>query len=321
MTDKPGRNQALVTGAAGFLGSHLTRALLADGWKVAALVRPGADLRRLEGAGEGLEVVEADVTDLAAVSHALRSIQPAVVHHLAGDTSVRRFGGEWEVVARAIDNNLSGTLNLVRAIAEAGPLVECLVRAGGLEEYGAGPAPADEAQREQPTSPYGASQAATTHWCQMLQPQLSFSIVNLRPALVYGPGQGADFLIPALIRSLLDGEPFAISDGTQIRDYIHVDDVIDGFRRAAERATTLRGAVINISSGEQYRVGEVARLIAETIGRPDLLKVAGAPRRAGDLDNVSGLNALAARLLDWRPKVGLADGLARTIDWFRTSGA
>jgi nucleoside-diphosphate-sugar epimerase len=203
------------------------------------------------------------------------------------------------VVARAIDNNLSGTLNLVRAIAAAGPLVQCLVRAGGLEEYGAGPAPADEAQREQPTSPYSASQAATTHWCQMLQPQLSFSIVNLRPALVYGPGQGADFLIPALIRSLLDGEPFAISDGTQIRDYIHVDDVIDGFRR----------------------VGEVARLIAETIGRPDLLKVAGAPRRAGDLDNVSGLNALAARLLDWRPKVGLADGLGRTIDWFRTTRA
>lgn len=306
---------ALVTGAAGFLGSHLVRSLVADGWAVHALVRPGGKMSRIAGLAGQAGILNADITDYPALLDIVRTVQPDTIYHLAGDTSVRRFEGEWETVDRAIAVNLSGTLNVVRAAAESGAPVRGLVRTGGLEEYGTGPAPAGEAQREQPSSPYSASQTSATHWCQMLQPQVGFAIVNLRPALVYGPEQGEDFLMPSLIRSLLSNERFAISDGMQVRDYIFIDDAVRAFRLAADRAASLRGAVINIASGNQYRVADVARTIARRLDKEHLLDIGGVPPRAGDLPNVSGVNVLAGRLLGWHPEVALDEGLARTIAW------
>ena len=124
----------------------------------------------------------------------------------------------WDGIARALRVNLDGTLAVLRAVQEASHDVAAVVRAGGLEEYGAGPTPYREGQREAPISPYSASQVAATHFCQMLQPDTAAAIITLRPALVYGPGQGGDFFIPSLIRSCLANVPFDMTSGVQGRD-------------------------------------------------------------------------------------------------------
>lgn len=204
-----GGRPVLVTGASGFLGSHVTRRLVREGAEVHALVRRAGGAR-LADVRPFVTEHEADVADAAAVTCCVARARPEVVFHLAVDTASRRFGaGDWTTVDRSITVNLRGTLHVLRAALECGS-VRTFVRAGTLEEYGNGPVPHDETQREEPVSPYSASLVATTHFCQALQRHMDSAVVTLRPTLLYGPSQAADFFIPAVILACLRGEEFAI---------------------------------------------------------------------------------------------------------------
>lgn len=299
--------RALITGATGFIGSHLAKSLLSDGWEVVALVREGGGIE----AHADLQTAVADIRDRARLTEAIAAAQPRVIYHLAADTAVRRFAGERETIDRAIATNFAGTINILFAAQDA-ECLEAVVRTGGLEEYGRGAVPSGEGQREQPISPYSASQVAATHWCQMLQPHLPFPVVTLRPALVYGPGQRADFLIPAVIAALRRGERFVVNATERRRDYLYIDDLVRALRAAADRAEALGGRVINVASGHAECVGDVARRIAAMMGCTDLLEFAPSASDAG-LETVLGDAVLAEQLLGWHPAIGLAEGLARTI--------
>ena len=161
--------RALVTGASGFIGSHLVARLLREGAEVHVLQRGDAPGPRLRPMLARLRVWHADVTDGASVHAAFEGAAPDLVVHLAADTTVRRLHEGWAGVTRSIRVNLEGTLALVRETLEARHPVSVFVRAGGLEEYGTGATPYVETQREQPISPYSASQVAATHYCEMLQ--------------------------------------------------------------------------------------------------------------------------------------------------------
>ncbi|CAN5187888.1 SDR family NAD(P)-dependent oxidoreductase [soil metagenome] len=302
--------RALITGASGFIGSHLARSLIRTGWSVVAVGRSNAAAGRLGDIRDQIEFAEADLCDRQGLERAIENASPDVIFHLAADTSVRRFDGNWDAVDRALDTNFKGTLNLVRA-AQASGSVKSLIRTGGLEEYGRGVVPSDEEQREEPTSPYSASQTAATHWCQMLQPYLDFSVVTLRPALTYGPGQDNSFLIPALIQALLRGQRFTINSMHR-RDYVYIDDLIAAMLLVAARADPLGGRVINISSAKACSVPDVGQTIARLMQKEHLLDVRDAPS-PGALETVQGRNDLALKLLNWEPKVGLEEGLQRTI--------
>lgn len=310
------RERVLVTGGGGFLGAHLVRALASDGARVSLLVRRGADLTRLEDVRGAVETIEGDVTNYASLLEACRKAMPTTIFHLAANTAVRHFDGDWRQVDLALDVNFHGTVNLVRAATEAGAPMKSFVRTGGLEEYGDGAKPSDETQREQPSSPYSASQVAATHWCRTLQPYLGFAVVTLRPALLYGPAQGTTFLIPALITALLRGERFATSEGRQVRDLVYVDDAVRALRLAAQRPD-LRGAVVNVASGNDYRVRDVVELIARQLGRPELIDIGAVTPRGGEGLDVWGRCELAAALLGWRADTDLETGMARTIAWYR----
>lgn len=263
-----------------------------------------------------IETHEGDVTNYDSVRRCVAIARPEIVFHLAGDTTARRSGGSWDGINRSIAVNLIGTLNVVRAAAESEAAVKRIVRAGGLEEYGTAATPFVEEDREQPVSAYSASQVATTHFLEALQKQFDIELVTLRPALAYGPFQDTRFFIPHLIESCLSGENFEMTDGTQSRDLVHVEDVANGFLLAAS-APELPGRVINLASGEEHSLNEVANLIVGlTAASIDIVRRAR-PTAMSDLQHLKGSTDLAARLLDWRAKISLTKGLERTIEWHR----
>lgn len=305
----------LVTGASGFLGSHLVRRLLDERREVHALARPESGFARLADVANRVKRWSGDIIDADAVAHACRESGAKVVFHCAGDTSSRKFAGDWSAVDRAMQVNLHGTLAMLEGASRSGSRVATLVRTGGIEEYGTAPTPFSETVREEPSSPYSASQVAATHACQALQSQLPFAVVTLRPALIYGPGQSTDFLIPALVTALLRRERFAMTDGRQHRDLLYVDDFVEAALRAGAH-DNLRGAVINISTGVEWQVVKVAQLIAALLGAEALLDIGARPPRAGELQHLVARNERATELLDWRPTVALDEGLRRTVAWY-----
>ena len=305
----------MVTGAAGFIGSHAVRRLLAEGHEVHALVRTESNAKRLEGL-DGLRFWTGDIQDRGSLDHCLRGSQPNRIFHCAGTSRARHESG-WEPVREAQRVNLDGLVNLLEAAMASSAPIRSLVRLGGLEEYGAGPAPFVESQREAPRSAYSASQVAGTHLLQALQPTLPFAAVTLRPTLIYGPAQSSDFLIPSLIDALLAGRPFALSEGRQRRDLLHVDDLVTAML-AASSSSGVGGQVINIATGFAPTIRNVARMIGRMIGRSNLLKFGELPDRPNDTADLRGDASKARELLDWSPIISLARGLAQTIEWHRS---
>jgi nucleoside-diphosphate-sugar epimerase len=307
----------MVTGASGFIGSHLTRRLDAAGAKLHLLMRPASSLRRLEELSSRTAVWRGDVTDYDSVLRCYQGAMPEAVVHLAADTTSRRFDGNWAAVDRSTAVNLQGTLNLLRGASESSAPIRILLRTGTLEEYGTGPTPFDEAQRERPTSPYSASQTAATHFCQMLQQHVAFAVTTVRPALVYGPAQSTSFFIPGLIRSCLRGIPFDMTSGTQRRDLLYVDDLVDALLRALSRPD-LRGLLLNVGSNEDYGILQVGEEIVRLCGAHGILRVGVAPQRSADPANLIVSNRRANEILGWRPTTELTEGLRRTIAWYRS---
>jgi nucleoside-diphosphate-sugar epimerase len=305
-------SRILVTGASGFLGSHAVRALISNGAEVHGLVRGSATLERLESLEGDLRIHRGDLLDYPSLAACIEAADPVIIMHLAGDVAARRSLGEWEDLRRSVDVNLVGTLNLVRAAAESNANIESMVRVGGLEEYGRAPVPFVEGAREEPVSAYSAAQVAATHFCQTLQPQLRFQLATVRPALVYGPLQGKSFFIPQLIEACIEGKDFDMTDGTQSRDLVYVDDVIDGILLAAT-ARNLRGAVVNLASGKELTVASIADMIVRLTGAAISIHRGGRETSPAEIDHLVGSTALARSLLGWEAKTPLEEGLEHTI--------
>lgn len=301
----------LVTGGTGFLGSHLVRRLVADGAEVHLLVRPTSPLARLEGSAEAVACHPGDLRDLERLRAVVAAARPVKVFHLAAYTNVvRTFDNADEV----LDVNLRGTINLLRAIAATG--CDCFVYTGTCEEYGDNPVPFREDQAPNPVSPYSASKVAATLFCQMYHRTLGCPVVLLRPFLTYGPHQAENRFIAQAIAAALRDEAFPLTGGAQGREFNYVDDIVEGFVRAATTPAAL-GALINLGNGVQYRMREVAELIFRLAGSTARPAVGALPYRPVESWDFYCDSSKARRLLGWEPKVGLEEGLRRTIDWYR----
>lgn len=305
----------LVTGGTGFIGSHLVRRLASEGHELHIVHRPNGTPR-----GRGEPAAEArlwacDLADPERVAEVLGAIQPEVIYHLAGDTAVRHLDVALSSVAPSVERNVRSSINLIVAAHTLCTGLKTVVRLGGLEEYGRGPVPYVEGQREQPVSPYSASQVATTHYLQMLAPHLRYRVVIARPALIYGPGQSLAFFIPALIDHCLSGEDFPMSSGGQGRDLLYVDDIVEALALLREHPLP-SGEIVNFGAGREYAMADVAAAIVRlTAARISLLQQATA--RPSEVEHLFCSAQKAEALLGWRPAVSLEDGLRRTIAWFR----
>lgn len=306
----------LVTGGAGFVGSHLVRRLLAERARVTVLAQPGAPLGALDAIRSELHWIEADLTEPEALQRSLVGIEAAVAFHLAAWTGGRSRAGDPEAWRLSSRVNLEGTLHLLAALAPRAASLSRIVRTGGMEEYGDGPVPFREDQREQAVSPYSASQVAATQASHAYAAHVGLPLVTLRPSLIYGPGQDASFFLPALILACMAGRDFEMTSGAQTVDFVFVEDVVDALVRAAT-SEAAAGQIVNVGSGREISVRELAERVVALAGTSTRLQMGRRPDRAGEAGRRFMDVSRAQRVLGWSAATPLDEGLRRTLEGYR----
>lgn len=306
----------VVTGGAGFIGSHLASALCARGETVRIFDNfSTGKLENVQAIGPHVEVVRADLRDAAAVRDAVHGA--AVVFHEAAIVSVPKSILD---PGAALDINVVGTQNVLLAARDAG--VRRVIVASSCAVYGDGQhLPASEEQGPSPISPYAAHKLATEHLCRVFTHVYGLETVALRYFNVFGPRQDAASeyaaVIPRFLQAMLAGErPTVFGDGEQTRDFVSIDDVVRANLLAADAPAAV-GHAVNIGSGAQTSLNAVLHVAGELLGidpQPEY----HAPRPGDVRDSVADI-ALARRLLGYEPQVTFREGLASMIDALRAT--
>jgi len=310
--------RVLVTGGAGFIGSHLVEALLLQGERVRVLDDLSTGRREHLAAVAGhpsLELVVGDLLDPERLRSEVQGV--GVVFHQAAVRSVpRSVEDPWA----AHEVNATGTLRLLLAAREAG--VRRVVYASSSSVYGHQETlPLHEEFRPAPLSPYAVSKLAGEHYCRVFAALYGLETVGLRYFNVFGPRQDPASryaaVIPRFITAALRGEPLEVhGDGKQTRDFTYVSNVVEANLRAAT-APGVSGAVFNVAGGERHSVLDLVRAFEELLGRE--LPVAHTPPRPGDVRDTQADVTRAREALGLVPTVGFRDGLRRTLAAFQAS--
>lgn len=308
----------LVTGADGFLGSHLTERLLEAGATVAALVRPSSvvgtaehalrNLRRVRGQLD--RIIAADVAGADAQARIV-DWQPERILHLAADAYVDR---SFDHPAEVLRSNLDGTLQVLEA-ARRCPALERVLVTSSSEIYGDAQTPAiDESHPLMPTSPYAASKLAADRLAYAYHRTYGLPVAIIRPFNTFGPRHPYD-VIPKFVARALRGEPLVIhGSGEQSRDFCYVDDMVRAFLVMGGHPEAI-GRAVNFGTGVATSIRTLAERVVALCGSGSPIEH-GPPRRA-EVARLCCDHGLATRLFGWRPTVSLDEGLARTIAWAR----
>lgn len=302
----------LVTGAGGFIGSHLVKRLLAEGSRVHALLERGCSPWRIQDCLDRLVVWESDITDLTSLQSVLSRSDPQVVFHLAALVDVSR---SWDLVQPMINTNIMGTVNLLTALRQG--QCEVCVHTSSSEEYGDALPPLKENQREFSLSPYSFSKLSSTMFCQMAAKifDLPLAIVRLFPT--YGPFQESSMFIPSAIGALLRTKEFNMSPGEQKREFNYVDDVVEAYLKVA-CCREARGEVFNVGNGIPYRIRDVVEIIRKLVGGDTTVNLGAIPYRKGEGMECFGNSEKLRQLTGWAPKVSLEEGLQFTVEWYKS---
>ena len=311
------QSRSLITGAAGFIGMHLARHLLARGDEVHVLVRPKTSPARLEAIADDVTVHRLTLADADALAQCLKKAVPDQVFHLASETRKTVKPGFAAARQTILDYQVE-LITLLEALAGMQEPPRSLVRAGTIAEYGEAPTPSHEDQREAPTTPYGAAFTAGTHYIQMLAPVLPYPVVTPRLALVYGAGQSEAFLVPSMIRACMEGRKTVVSRPRDRRDLLYIDDAIEALVRCAE-APPPGCSVVNIGSGNAPTMREVAGIVVSaTDANPALVEFEDSdPDQA--ISELRVTTDRARELFGWSSTTTLDAGIARTVEAMRRS--
>jgi UDP-glucose 4-epimerase len=310
--------RTLVTGAAGFIGSTLVDRLLADGHSVIGVddLSSGNSVNIVDAEKhDTYEFAKADIVDADLVS-LVADTRPEVIFHLAAQISVKRSVDDAQFDSSV---NVVGTVRLAEA-ARKGGVRKIVHTSSGGSVYGTPPVyPTSEEVPVNPSSPYAASKVCGEVYLNMFRNLYDLDCSHIAPANVYGPRQdphGEAGVVAIFAKALLADKPTKIfGDGTDTRDYVFVDDVVDAFVRASGQAGG--GQRFNVGTGVETSTRQLHSAIASAIGAPDEPELH--PPRLGDLRRSCLDSGRAKAVLGWAPKVGLTDGVARTVEFFRTA--
>ena len=307
----------LVTGGAGFIGSHLVERLLADDVEVTVLDNLSTGSR--EHVPSSVELLEGDVGDRGLVDEVFASRRFDAVLHTAGQASIRLSFAAPEADMRT---NVLGTINVVRGCLDSG--VRRLVHASSMTAYGEPElVPTPEGAPCLPVSYYGVTKYAAERYVHITgeRKDVELNVTSLRMFNVYGERQSIDNpyqgVLAIFIGNVLRGEPITIhGDGLQTRDFVYIVDVVDAWMRVLDAAATF-GSVLNVGSGRETSVNELADTVLGAFGESrGTWEVGSAPAQLGDQRRAAAaIDAISA--LGWSPETDLEAGIARTVAWAR----
>lgn len=308
--------RVLVTGAGGFIGSHLVEALVGQGAQVRAFVRynsrgdPGLLAVLPPDVQKQLDTVPGDLRDQEAVRTAAQQMD--VIFHLGALIAIPY---SYVHPREVIETNVLGTLNVLSAARDWG--IARVVHTSTSEVYGtARRVPIDEEHPLQGQSPYSASKIGADKIAESFQRSFDLPVCVIRPFNAYGPRQSARAVIPTIISQALTSNELRLGALHPVRDFTFVTDTVRGFLAVAESPHSV-GQEINIGSGVEISIGDLAARIITLIGRP--VRVAVEPDRLrpprSEVERLLADNRKAKELVGWEPQVGLEDGLRVTIDW------
>ncbi|HKV38772.1 MAG TPA: SDR family oxidoreductase [Blastocatellia bacterium] len=304
----------LVTGGAGFIGSHICDRLVRDGQRVRVLdnFSTGKE-ENLKAISGYVDVVRADLRDLAVVRSAMEGVE--TVFHQGAMGSVPK-----SIVnpLAAHEINITGTLNVLLAARDAG--IRRVVYASSSSVYGETPVlPKEEDMRPQPLSPYALSKLSAEQYCMVFSQVYGLETVALRYFNIFGPRQDptSDYaaVVPKFVTSLLQGRaPVIYGDGLQSRDFTYIDNVVEANLLASE-ASAASGHYVNIACGGRYNLLELLGTIKEITGSQ--LDPVHEPSRAGDVRDSQASIEAARAILGYKVIVDFREGVRRTVDWYR----
>lgn len=311
--------RAVVTGAGGFIGGHLTEALLRFGFSVRALVRYNSrdDWGHLEylkgGRAAGLEVLAADVTDLRSVEALLGHCD--IVFHLAALIGIPY---SYHAPGSYLNTNLMGTYNVLEACRRASP--KRVIITSTSEVYGtARYTPIDEDHPLQAQSPYAASKIAADKLAESYFRSFGLPVVTLRPFNTFGPRQSARAVIPTVLTQALAGKSeILLGNLDPKRDWVFVDDTVRAFMLAAE-APKIEGETIHFGTGAAFSVADMARRCLDVVGSTATIYSNGERKRPEDseVDVLLCNPEKASRMLGWTPHISLDEGIAKTAQYIK----
>lgn len=305
------KQPVLVTGATGFIGSGLVRRLIGRGADVHVTVREESNTWRLDEILDDITLHTVDLTHAEGINALVKKIRPGAVFHCAV------YGGysEQNEVDRIIRVNVEGTAHLLNILSEIG--CGCFINTGSSSEYGIKDGPMKETDPLEPVTVYGMSKATATALCQAVGRTHDIPNITLRPFSPYGPYDGSKRLVSSVIRACLEGRAPKLSAPGAVRDYVYIDDVLDAYMLALEKHEDLKGEVVNIGTGKQSSIGEVVDEIVELTGADVRVDWGSVENPRNEPKTWVADISHAEKLLGWKPRYDLCDGLKKTIEWFR----
>jgi len=315
MTDNWNDRKVLVTGAGGFIGSRLVEKLTLNGARVRAFVRytSRAEVGLLKQLPPevltNIEIIRGDLRDFSAVEQAAKGVD--TIFHLGALISIPY---SYVHPVETVQTNVIGTMNILEACRKVGAK---LVHTSTSEVYGTAlRVPIDEEHPLQGQSPYSASKIGADKLVESYWRSFDVPAITIRPFNTYGPGQSNRAVIPTIITQALSGDVVRLGNLEAIRDFTYLDDTVEGFLLGGQ-ADLWNGETYNLGTGEEIAIGVVAELIFKIMGKQSEIQVEPGrlrPEKSEVLRLISD-NRKARMNLNWQPKVGMEEGLRRTIEW------
>lgn len=304
------KDNFLVTGATGFIGSNLVRKLVNFGQNVNVIVRDKKLNWRISDITDKINIFECDIVD-PKLQEIINRIKPDYIFHLAGYGNLPHE----DDIFKMIDTNLKGTINLLSALSK-NPF-KLFINTGSSAEYGIKELEMKESDALSPINNYGVIKSAITLYCQKEAIRNSLPIINFRLFTPFGYFEGKNRLIPDVILSALEGRPIKVSNPAHVRDFIFIEDVV----RVCIQAVKMQhnpGEIYNIGSGTQYSVKDIVEKILEITKSKSAVQWGAVAKQARYIEPKKWQANMSKtkKMLNWKSSDTIDSGLSKTIQWF-----
>lgn len=302
----------LITGAGGFIGANLAKTAVSRFKSIHVFVKPTTNLWRIKDILKHMHVHNVDLLKAPSVKRVLQKIKPDVIFHLAA------HGGypNQNVFLNVVNNTINTTVNLLEAVRKLE--FKSFVHTGSSSEYGFKDHPMKETDFLDPTFLYAAAKGSSTLICKSFARTYKKPVVTLRLFSVYGPLEEPTRLIPTVITNTLRRRPISMTSGKEVRDFIHVDDVIDAYYKVAS-CENVSGEIFNIGTGKETSIKQVLDMVFKLARKSVTVNSNLYKPRIWDTNHWVADISKAKEKLGWKPNYTLEKGLKKTIDWFQAN--